>query len=350
MQKGVGRRATSREEDEGERNDQRSLPPPQRFRGMQEVRRSLDVLSHHGSSLHRPRRTIDGGAFVMHAEGAMRSTEHFTPRAWEVNPSGVVQRTTVVAISLMGLAAAIVCVLQARGEVGLWEPFPAIGPEGLLRSGAEPQSPVFHAIGFATVAITAAIGGRTRGLIRRGLVLTTAGAAAATAVSLIARWSVAYGHYGSTSTLFTIEAAASVATLPLVADELYATVAMREWRHVRQPRIEPVETQGWIGYASGIAGTLVGVWLLAAPLEGLRVRAVTYGHFLGATIAAIGVLSLSQSMRRARWINVLLGAWLAFAALFFDFSSQGMLHLLVAGLLLMVASAALQRSAPLTEA
>ena len=61
--------------------------------------------------------------------------------------------------------------------------------------------------------------------------------------------------------------------------------------------------------------TLVsGLWMMVAPdLLGFGQRASDNGHIIGPLIISFTVISLSESTRNVKWLNLLLGAWLIFA-------------------------------------
>lgn len=264
----------------------------------------------------------------------MTSRMESSPKQGGANPFGMGQRTTIVIIGLVGLIASLMCTLQAFGLTSEWEPFPAIA-HGRVISAVATRYSIVDLVGFAIVVATSVIGGKTRWLVHPRVVMLTAIAALGTAISLVVRWSVIYGRYDLASTLFTVSMIAAVALLPLVADEVYAALMAHRGKRVR---LESLETQGGLGYSAGITGLVVGLWLVLRPLDGVDLRAITHGHFLGAAVAAIGVLSLGQATRRARWCNVALGTWLFITPALFGFSLQGMLHVVTSGLALIVGS------------
>jgi hypothetical protein len=276
----------------------------------------------------------------------MRSSSDPKPSGWDVNPSALGQRATCVIIGLVGLASAIACTLHASGVTAtLWEPLPVVTDDGLILPAVAAFHPILDVIGLALVVFALLVGSERRWLTRPAMVFATGALALATAASAVARWSWQYFTRDTTSTLFFVTAACAVAILPLVADEVYAAAFARA--RAQTSRGVPHSGESWPGYLAGAGGVALGLYLLAAPSIGHG--GFRHGHLLGGLIAAVGAISLSQAARPARWINAALGAWLVVAPLVLGFQLRGLLHLLVAGLLLMTCSIALSPSTTLRE-
>ena len=244
-------------------------------------------------------------------------------------------------LGLVGLVLAIVCTMHAKGAIqNLWEPWPAVTPEGWVVRAPPVPLPELDLIGFAAILLLTLVGGDERWRKQPGIVLAAGAAVALTSTALVARWTWQYDVLGTTSTLFFVMMAAAVAMLPLVADEVYVAAVGRE-RLARQRNEAPSGRTEWSGYLAGAGGLLVGLALLIVPIGMSSARAAKHGHLVGALVAAIGALSLARVARPVRWLNVGIGAWLVVAPLAFGYGVRGALYSMIAGLFLMVVSTVL---------
>ena len=251
----------------------------------------------------------------------MLSPDHAAPPRWDVNPSARSQRAPVVTLSLVGLALSIACTLHARGVLEVfWEPFPVVTADGWIRRSLAVPMPELDIIGFGAVLVTALLGRKDRWRTIPSLVVATGVAVAFTAVSTVARWTAQYAESGRSSTLFFVLTGCAIALMPLVADEVYAAILGLRGTHSRgrlQKRAMGGRVTDALGYVSGTGAIMVGLWLLGAPLAS-SAKATVHAHVAGGII----------------------GGALLIAPLAFGYSLRGAIHIVVAGLLLLVLSSA----------
>ena len=273
----------------------------------------------------------------------MPSPHLAAPPQWDVNPSARSQRAPLVALSLVGLALSIATTLHARGVLEVfWEPFPVVTADGWIRRSLAVPLPELDIIGFGAVLVTSLLGRKDRWRTVPSLAVATGIAVAFTAVSAVARWTTQYAATGRSSTLFFLLTGCAIALMPLVADEVYSAVLVPEGTSARgrlQTRVMGGRVTDALGYVSGTGAIIVGLWLLGAPLPA-SATATVHAHIAGGVIVAVGALSLAKVARPTRWVNAAIGAALLVAPLAYGYSLHGAIHIVVAGLLLLVVSSA----------
>lgn len=84
--------------------------------------------------------------------------------------------------------------------------------------------------------------------------------------------------------------------------------------------------------------TILGVWLMAAPdALGYGDPARTNDHIIGPLIVSFAMIATSEVTHSARWVNVLLGLWLAVAPLL-GYPFRIAMHSVVIGLVVAACS------------
>lgn len=273
------------------------------------------------------------------------------PLGWAVNPSAAAQRAPVVGLAALGFALAVLHVLRARGSMTRWwEPFATVDASGWVVPPPPVPWPALDLIGFAAVLATALGGSSDRWRKRRALVMVHGFATIAVASFALARWASQYASTAMTSTSFSMLVASAVACVPCALDELYAAVFLKDGllprMRVRVPRRRATELSAgariadWSEYAAGGGAILLGIALLVAARWSSPVAAL-HARFMGAFVAAIGVVSLSQVSRSLRWVNAAIGAWLLVAPLLYGYALGGALLAVVIGSLLLLVSVGL---------
>ncbi len=63
-----------------------------------------------------------------------------------------------------------------------------------------------------------------------------------------------------------------------------------------------------------VVNAALGIWLMAAPMVvGYATPARTNDHIIGALVAAISIIAISEVTRGLRWVNSLFALWLVLA-------------------------------------
>jgi hypothetical protein len=272
-----------------------------------------------------------------------------SPPGWGFNPSARRYRMRAVAVCCIGLVLATACLLHTRGFIDrLWEPLPMIDDDGWILPPLRAPWPSLDLVGFAVVLVLTSIGGADRWRTRPRTVIAAGVAAALTVATTLLGWGLQFAIAGTTSSLFFLTAAAAIATLAILEDEVYAAVV-----HLRRDRFEPgsddlpyVSMTGEpigrrgppaIDYAAGIGAMLVGAAMLMAS-NGVALRSAAHARFLGGLVVAIGALSLAQVARPLRWVNAAIGVWLVVAPLLHGYMVRDTIFSTIFGMMLLAVS------------
>ncbi|MBA2487006.1 MAG: SPW repeat protein [Nitrospira sp.] len=86
-------------------------------------------------------------------------------------------------------------------------------------------------------------------------------------------------------------------------------------------------------WAHGMTAVL-GIWLLASPdLLGYGGQPRVNNQIVGAWMATLGMIAISECMREVRWVNLVLGLWLMSAPVILDYSNEWAFGSLAAGII-----------------
>ena len=289
---------------------------------------------------------------------AARRTGPTVPKGWDYSPSDWFQRLPVILLALVGLGFSYyLAAYQVEAIPGVWEPFfpappdrdPALnGTEAIVTSSVSEAWPVPDAgVGALTYALEIVVG--LVGTARRwrtmpwlvvlfGLMIVPLGIVS---IGFIIIQPIVIGTY---STLALIGAAAMVLQIPYSLDELVATGqflvrrhrAGRPWLRVflvgdtdegetdlsaddfdRGPRaiVRDMLTGGMTLPWTLAVLVAIGAALMLAPIwlgwgEGSLAPHV---HVVGSLLIVVTVAALAPVARLARFLNLGLAAWLAWA-------------------------------------
>ncbi|NKE73414.1 dTDP-glucose 4,6-dehydratase [Nitrospiraceae bacterium HYJII51-Mn-bac16s-1-B09] len=266
------------------------------------------------------------------------------PPGWSYNPSTWVQRAPIIALGLFGFFLARYMAGYQLGYLSsVWDPFFGEGTNIILKSEVSKAWPISDAGLGAVVYLIEALSG-AMGDARRwrtmpwmvaifGLAVIPLGVVS---VALVIMQPLVIGQW---CTLCLVAAGAMLVMIALSLDEVIAMIqflakshrAGKPWWRVfwtggtlpdaqekagpdRLPSWEP-SAMAW-GVTAGwnlIVSTAVGIWLLFAPaLFGIDTRSSSADsdRLVGALVITIAVIAWAEVGRTARYLNLLLGAWL----------------------------------------
>lgn len=275
------------------------------------------------------------------------------PLGWSYSPSSFTQRIPIVALAFVGLFVSRYLAAYQMGHIdGLWDPF--FGPgEAAVRNGSEAVVTSWVSKGFPIAdaglgafaygldILAGAIGDRRRWrtmpwmVFLFGLLIIPLGVVS---VSFII---IQPPLIGALCTLCIIQAAVTVILIPYSVDEVLATVQYL-WRAKRAG--EPFWRTFWMGgpalsenqtpepdldrspreflkdFVLGgvtfprtlVVSAALGVLLMATPLIfGTEPPLYFSDHIVGCLVIMIAVTAMAEVVRPVRFLNVLLGAWVA---------------------------------------
>lgn len=268
------------------------------------------------------------------------------PRGWSYNPSSWLQRAPVIALGLMGLVGARYMAAFQLGHIGnAWDPFFPGQTVRVLTSDVSHAWPISDAgLGAATYMFEVLMG--LMGDKRRwrtmpwmvaffGILVVPLGV---TSIVLIIMQPVVVGAW---CTICLATALAMLVMIPLTLDEVVAMaqflVQSRQegksfWRTFwfggdlpgggDDPRAADFTSspgkscgemfRGLTAPWTLIAGASFGIWLMFAPsVLGTVGKMADSNHLVGALVVTFAVIAWAEVARVVRFINVLLGVWVA---------------------------------------
>ena len=267
------------------------------------------------------------------------------PPGWSYNPSSWLQRAPVIALAWVGFFLSRHLAAYQMGYIDTaWDPFFGGGTMKVLDSEVSRAFPISDA-GLGTVAYTIeALMGYMGGPARWrtmpwmvaffGILVVPLGVVS---ITLVILQPVMVGAW---ATLALATAAAMLVMIPLTVDEVVAmgqflAQSRQEgkslWRTFwkgdtvegggpdeRSPRFNAPLAESGPATAWGVTvpGTLLtsallGIWLMAAPgIFGTEGITADSNYLAGALITTTAVIAMAEVTRAARFLNVLLGAWI----------------------------------------
>ncbi|MDX0994284.1 NAD-dependent epimerase/dehydratase family protein [Sinorhizobium medicae] len=288
------------------------------------------------------------------------SADDDRPLGWSYSPSSFTQRMPIVALAFVGLFVSRYLAAYQMGHVdGLWDPF--FGPDDApVRNGSEAVVTSWVSKGFpiadaglgafayALDVLAGAIGDSRRWrtmpwmVLLFGLLVVPLGAVS---VSFII---IQPPLIGALCTLCIIQAAVTVVLIPYSIDEVLATTQYL-WRATKAG--EPFWRTFWKGgpalsedqtpspdlnrpasellkeFVTGgvnfpwtlVASVLLGAALMITPVFfGTSAPLYHSDHVLGCVVILVAVTAMAEVVRPVRFLNVVLGAWVAASPLLLD--------------------------------
>ncbi len=269
------------------------------------------------------------------------------PPGWSYNPSSWPQRAPVIALAFVAFfLSRQMAAYQLGYTTTVWEPFFTPGTAAILTSDVSKAFPIsdagLGAVAYLIEGLMGFMGDKQRWrtmpwmVMFFGILVVPLGLVS---IGLIILQPVAVGTWGTPPLL---AALAMLTMIALTLDEVVAMVAFlvqarREgqplWRtfwlggtlaetgpdiaSVRPDRVD-VRTmlRGVAVPWNLLASVALGLWVMASPaIFGTAGNAAHSDHIVGALAVTVAIISLADVSRTARFINVLLGAWLVAAPL-----------------------------------
>lgn len=275
------------------------------------------------------------------------------PPGWTYNPSSWHQRAPLAALGFVGwFISRYLAAVQLGYIPEAWEPFFGPGTQRVLHSEMSKMWPISDAgLGAATYtfeALMAFMGGKARWRTMPwmvtffGILVVPLGI---THIVLVISQPVLIGEW---CTLCLAAAAVMLAMIPLAVDEVVAMIqfmvlAKREgkplWRTFwvgdtirggamdeRTPRYSksvrgrvPAMVWGVTAPWGLVAGCLLGLWLMFAPaVFGTAGALADSDHVIGALVLTTAAIAMAEVTRAGRFLNVLLGMWVALSPWLLD--------------------------------
>lgn len=90
-------------------------------------------------------------------------------------------------------------------------------------------------------------------------------------------------------------------------------------------------------YIPGVINTGLGLWIMASPavLDYGRPESIN-DYVLGPLIVSFAFISIWSATRECRWVNVVLGGWLAISTFFLPYPLYGAVNAILAGCLIVL--------------
>ncbi|MGH7475694.1 MAG: vitamin K epoxide reductase family protein [Longimicrobiales bacterium] len=278
------------------------------------------------------------------------------PPGWTYNPSSWPQRAPIIALGFVGWFASRYLAAYQLGYIdAAWDPFFGGGTMQILDSEVSRAWPIsdagLGAAAYTFEALMGYMGGTSRWRTMPwmvtffGILVVPLGVVS---IMLVIMQPVMVGTW-CTVCLFT--ALAMLIMIPLTVDEVVAmaqflTRNRREgkpfWRTfwmggtveggsaderspaLRSPprRLAPAMVWGVTVPWPLLASALLGMYLMAAPaLFGTEGTLADSSHLVGAVVTTTAVIAMAEVTRAARFLNVLLGVWIAIAPLVLEGAS-----------------------------
>ena len=275
------------------------------------------------------------------------------PPGWTYNPSTWLQRGPIIALAVVSFFISRYLAAHQLGYVShAWEPFFAggAGTRRVLESEVSKMWPIsdagLGAVSYLLEALSGFMGGRSRWrtmpwmVAMFGFLVVPLGA---TSIVLVMLQPVAVGAW---CTLCLVTAALMLTMIPLAVDEV---VAMAQFLRRARREGKPFWRTFWLGdtiegalgddrgpgpdarlvqrvqataWGVSVPWTLalsaaVGVWTMAAPaVLGSSPAVASNATIAGALVATVAVTAMGEVTRAARFLNILLGLWVAVAPWF----------------------------------
>ncbi|TAU35320.1 NAD-dependent epimerase/dehydratase family protein [Rhizobium leguminosarum] len=306
------------------------------------------------------------------------------PAGWSYNPSTWAQRLPIIVLALIGLYVSRYLAAYQLGHIPeVWDPFfagssadPRNGTEEIITSSVSKAWPVSDAaVGGYTYLLeilTGIVGSRVRWRTMPWLVVLFGLMIAPLGITSIAFIIIQPVVIGTWSTVALIGAAAVLVQIPYSLDELLATLqfmrrrnkAGRNWLRVllfgdtdetvesraAQPARDDFDRPLGVVLKSMIVGgvsmpwnlalcALIGLFLMLTRLAlGTEGKMANADHVIGALVLTVISVAAAEVARRARYLNVVLGAALFITPFLYEASLIGTLASISAGSALIVLS------------
>ncbi len=281
------------------------------------------------------------------APGESKSPGPEIPPGWSYNPSVWMQRAPVIAMAFLGFYIARYLAAYQLGHIDtVWDPFFKDGTRNVLESDVSRAFPVsdagLGACSYLIEMLTGCIGGTGRWrtmpwmVIFFGILVVPLGVVS---IVLVMLQPVAVGAWCA---LCLVTALAMLVMISPAADEVVATVQfLRRSRRAGQAFWPTFWKGGTLGTAASdmtaspsaassftltsalgihqvtwtlVFSALLGIWLMFAPaMFHSQGTAANNDYLVGALVITFAVIGLGEITRSARWLNLLLGAWLIVA-------------------------------------
>lgn len=268
------------------------------------------------------------------------------PPGWNYNPSSWPERIPVVALGFMGFfTARFLAGYQLGYSDSIWDPFFGDGTEKVLTSDVSKAFPVSDAGLGAFAYILDVIMGLTGNTHRWrtmpwivlifGFLVIPLGIVSTTLVIL---QPLAVGYWCSACLL---SGFITVAMIPFTFDEVLATVqflikkkkeghslwkifwfggsveggkvkvytgsGLSQMKYMVKSSWDDLKAKPWNLYLS----VILGIWLMFSPsVFGYEGGVADSNHFVGALVATLTIVAMSEVVRTVRFLNVLCGTWL----------------------------------------
>lgn len=305
--------------------------------------------------------------------GGMQMKGPDIPPGWNYNPSSWLQRSPMIALSLLGFFISRYLAAYQLGYVNhAWDPFFGNGTATVLTSSVSKAWPIsdagFGALAYLLEALSGFMGDRARWRTMPWMVLMFALLVVPLGVTSIVlvmmQPMVVYAWCG----LCLIAAIAMLAMVPFALDEVVAMVQfLAEARRQRKDFWHVFWMGGTIENAgapdpdrtgfslarrcvAGVQGVTlpwllaaqigIGSWLMAVPdILKSTAAAADSDHLVGALIVTIAAVAMAEVTRAARLLNTALGLWMLAAPwILGGFTPAAFWSELIAGVLLIAVS------------
>lgn len=299
------------------------------------------------------------------------------PLGWSYSPSAFTQRIPIIAFAFVGLFVSRYLAAYQLGHIeSLWDPFfgPGTSPTGngseaVVTSWVSKGFPIadagFGAFAYALDILTGAIGDRRRWRTKPWMVLLFGLLVIPLGVVSVSFIIIQPPLIGALCTLCILQAAVTVVMIPYSIDEVLASCqylggAVRAgepfwrtfWRggpalsenQTPEPDLDRPAAALLRDFVTGgvnfpwtlIASVVLGAALMTTPLIiGSQPPLYFSDHVVGCLVILVAVTAMAEIARPARFLNMVLGAWIAISPFLLEGGSNtAMLFDGAAGLLL----------------
>lgn len=270
-----------------------------------------------------------------------------TPPGWSYNPSSWMQRAPLAITGFVGwLISRYLAAYQLGYIENVWDPFFGESTAGVLTSKVSESWPIsdagMGAFAYTFETLMAFMGGVSRWrtmpwmVLFFGILVIPLGLVH---IVLVIMQPVVVGHW---CTLCIAAALVMLVMIPLSVDEVVAmgqfvlgrvrdgdafwrvfwkggTPSMQMQKDERTPHYKASPAKTIPSMVWGVSfpwtlllSTLIGVWLMFAPsVFGISGAAADSNHLAGAILVTNSVIVMAEVLRSGRYLNTLLGAWIA---------------------------------------